>query len=382
MKCRPFAVACFLVAAATCASRAAAPPPAAIRQAVDAAVRPVMQQYAIPGMAVGVVVDGKPYVFNYGLADPHSRKPVTGDTLFEVGSVSKTFTATLAAYAQLTGHLSLTDPTSRFLPSLRGTPFGAVTLLELGTHTPGGLPLQVPDAVHNDAQLIRYLQRWRPACAPGACRTYSNISIGTLGLITAKSLDGDFAALMEADVFRPLGLTNTFLRIPPSRIVDYAQGFTHDGRPIRMAPGELDTETYGVRTTAADLLRFLEANMDLIPVNPTLRRALLSTHTPYFHDGPMTQDLIWEQYPWPVSLDTLRQGNSGELPREVTAIPPPRSEPNAVWINKTGSTNGFGAYVAFVPSLRIGVVLLANRWYPNEARVTAVYQIMHAVAGR
>ncbi|MGB7134564.1 MAG: class C beta-lactamase [Acidobacteriaceae bacterium] len=380
MKFRSLALACFLLAATTCASRAADQP--AVRQAVDAAVRPLMQQYAIPGMAVGVVVDGKPYLFNYGLADPHSRKPVTGDTLFEVGSVSKTFTATLAAYAQQTGHLSLTDPVSRFLPTLRATPFGAVTLLELGTHTPGGMPLQVPDAVRDDAQLMLYLERWRPTCPPGACRTYSNISIGTLGLITAKSLNGNFAALMQADVFRPLGLTSTFLRIPPARIVDYAEGFTRDGRPIRVAPGELDTEAYGVRTTAADLLRFLEANMSLIRVNPVLQRALLSTHTPYFHDGPMTQDLIWEQYAWPVSLDTLLAGNSGGLPSEVTPIPPPHGERTDVWINKTGSTNGFGTYVAFVPSLRIGVVLLANKSYPNETRVKAVYQIVQAVAGR
>ncbi|MGA8107986.1 MAG: class C beta-lactamase [Acidobacteriaceae bacterium] len=380
MKFRSLALACFLLAATTCASRAADQP--AVRQAVDAAVRPLMQQYAIPGMAVGVVVDGKPYLFNYGLADPHSRKPVTGDTLFEVGSVSKTFTATLAAYAQQTGHLSLTDPVSRFLPTLRATPFGAVTLLELGTHTPGGMPLQVPDAVRDDAQLMLYLERWRPTCPPGACRTYSNISIGTLGLITAKSLNGNFAALMQADVFRPLGLTSTFLRIPPARIADYAEGFTRDGRPIRVAPGELDTEAYGVRTTAADLLRFLEANMSLIRVNPVLQRALLSTHTPYFHDGPMTQDLIWEQYAWPVSLDTLLAGNSGGLPSEVTPIPPPHGERTDVWINKTGSTNGFGTYVAFVPSLRIGVVLLANKSYPNEARVKAVYQIVQAVAGR
>jgi beta-lactamase class C len=368
------------VGIATCAGRAADEP--AVRQAVDAAVRPVMQQYGIPGMAVGVVVDGKPFVFNYGLADARSRSPVTDATLFEIGSVSKTFTATLAAYAQETRHLSLTDTTSRFLPSLRGTPFARVTLLELGTHTPGGLPLQVPDNIHNDAELMRYFRRWRPSCAPGTCRTYNNPGIGTLGLITAKSLNGDFHALMEADVLRGLGLRSTFLRIPAARSADYAQGTTRDGRPIRMAPGELATEAYGVRTTARDLLRFLDANMGLVPLSPVLARALAVTRRGYFQDGPMTQDLIWEQYAYPVALPTLLEGNSGGLPMEVTAIRPAEGPRADVWINKTGSTNGFGTYVAFVPSLRVGVVLLANRWYPNEARVTAAYQIVQAIAAR
>ncbi|MGH8190291.1 MAG: serine hydrolase, partial [Rhodanobacteraceae bacterium] len=129
---------------------------------VEAAVRPVMAKDGIPGMAVGLTVDGKSYVFNYGVASKATGQPVTGNTLFEIGSVSKTFTATLAAYAQREGDLSLADKVGKYLPSLRGTPFGNVSLLSLGTHTPGGLPLQVPDDVHDDAQLLRYLQAWRP----------------------------------------------------------------------------------------------------------------------------------------------------------------------------------------------------------------------------
>lgn len=365
-------------------SRAADEPPASVRQAVDAAVRPVMQRYGIPGMAVGVVVHGKPYVLNYGLANPRSHQPVRDRTLFEIGSVSKTFLATLTAYAQETGHLSLTDPASRFLPSLRGTPIGSVSLLELATHTPGGMPLQLPDKVHNDADLMQYLRRWRPSCKPGTCRTYSNISIGTLGLITAKSLHGDFITLMQQHVLDPLALKSTFLEVPPSRMADYALGMTRDGRPIRMAQGELAAEAWGVRTTAADMLHFLEANLDVIPTRPPLGLAIAETHTGYFRVGAMTQDLVWEQYDDPVTLPTLLAGNSGAMIEStpVTRLSQPERAREHVWINKTGSTNGFGTYVAFVPSLRIGVVLLANRNYPSEARVKAAFQIVQAVAGR
>jgi beta-lactamase class C len=84
-----------------------------VKGAVDQAIQPVMAKYEIPGMAVGITVGGKRYVLDYGVASTKTRKPVTDSTLFEIGSVSKTFTATLASWAQVNGQLSLSDRTSR-----------------------------------------------------------------------------------------------------------------------------------------------------------------------------------------------------------------------------------------------------------------------------
>lgn len=385
---RSLAVLAALAGAA--AAHAAQTRETAIRQAVDAAIRPLMAKDRIPGMAVGVVVDGKGYVFDYGVASltaghAGTPQPVTKQTLFEIGSVSKTVTATLAALAEGEGRLSLQDTTSRFLPALRGTPFGSVTLLELGTHTPGGLPLQVPDNVKNDEDLVAYFRQWRPACPPGTCRTYSNIGIGTLGLIAAKSLGGSFAALAEQRVFAPLGMKNSFYAIPSDRLADYAQGYRQDGTPIRMTTGELAEETYGIRTTAADMVRFIEANLAAIPAPKPLKQAIAATHTGYFQDGAMTQDLIWEQYAWPVTLQSLLAGNSTAMILNATpvrAIVPPGKPRQDVWLNKTGSTNGFAAYVALVPEKKLGIVLLANKNYPIEDRVTVAYAILTALARR
>jgi beta-lactamase class C len=132
------------------------------------------------------------------------------------------------------------------------------------------------------------------------------------------------------------------------------------------------------------MLRFIEANLQINYISATLQRALLETQTGHFQAGAMTQALVWERYPYPVELKQLLAGNSEAMAYEATpttslnaeAQPAQEQSPPAAWINKTGSTNGFAAYVAFVPSKKIGIVILANKNYPVAARVTAAHQIV------
>lgn len=185
---------------------------------------------------------------------------------------------------------------------LRGSRFGDVSLLDLGTHTPGGVPLQVPANIRTNAELMLYLRAWQPTYPPGTYRSYSNLGIGVLGLVTARSMHENFATLMQHKLLLAVGLRQTYLDVPARKLPDYAQGYTSDDRAIRMASGELAAETYGIRSTAGDMIRFVEMNMGLIRRNRTLQRAILATHTGYFKAGTLTQDLIWEQYRAPVAL--------------------------------------------------------------------------------
>ena len=360
------------------------PRQAEIKSLVDKTITPLMARQNVPGMAVGVVFDGHTYVFDYGVADKATKKPVTANTLFEIGSVSKTFTATLAAYAQTTGALSLTDKTSRFVPELADTPFGDVKLLNLGTHTTGGMPLQVPGNIRSTDQILQYFKTWKPAQPTGTVRTYSNVSIGALGWITARAMHGDFATLVTDHVFKPLDMKHTFIRVPEDQMANYAWGYGKDGKPIRVTPGVFEQEAYGVKTTASDLLRFVQANLGTPVRDDSLQHAIHATHTGYFFDKPMTQDLVWEQYPYPVGVDALLEGNSNHMAYEPTPaheLSPPMAPTPVVWINKTGSTNGFGAYVAFVPSKQMGIVLLANKNYSMDERIRAAHHILTILDG-
>lgn len=353
---------------------------------IDATVRSateqVMQQYNIAGMAIAITANGQQHFYNFGVASRDTGQPVSSDTLFEVGSISKTFTATLATYAQANGQLSLSDHPGKYLPELDGSAFGEVSLMHLGTHTAGGFPLQVPDEVQNTEQLMDYLKAWQPRYPAGSQRTYANPSIGMLGMITAKSMNMPFEQAMEEHLLPKLGLTNSYLNVPAAKLSLYAQGYTKQDAPIRLKGGVLDNEAYGMKTSSQDLIRFVEANIKSGKLEPAVAKAIADTHVGYFTSGVMTQDLIWEQYAYPVKLETLIEGNSNLMAYETqpaTAIQPPLPPRKDVWINKTGSTNGFGAYIAFIPTKDIGVVILANKNYPNEARVRLAYEVLEAL---
>lgn len=338
----------------------------------------LMSQYDIAGMAIAITDGRQQMFFNYGLASRETRTPVTEDTLFELGSISKTFTAALAAYTQANGKLSLSDHPGQYLPALRGTPLDQVSLADLGTHSAGGFPLQLPDEIQNDAQLMAYLRDWRPSYAPGTQRSYANPSIGLLGLIAAKSMNVSFTQAMHDTLLPGLGLAHTYLDVPAAQLPLYAQGYDKKDQPVRLNPAVLADEAYGFKSSARDMLHYLQAQMDTVMVPAKLREALKATQQGYFRVGGMTQGLIWELYGYPVALDTLVQGNSNAV--ALTTQPTSPLQPlDQVWINKTGSTNGFGGYVALVPSKGIGVVVLANKNYPNEARVRFAHELVQAL---
>ncbi|KAA8563415.1 Beta-lactamase [Pseudomonas extremaustralis] len=353
-----------------------------LQAVVDANVKPLMQQQAIPGLVVGVVQDGKAQYFNYGVAATDTRQPVSENTLFEVGSVSKTFTATLAGYAVATGALTLSDPASHYLPALGGGTFAHISVLNLGTYTAGGLPLQFPAKADNSQGMISYFQHWKPDFAPGTQRLYSNPSLGLFGYLAAQSLKQPFDQAMEKTLLPALRLKHTFVKVPQSQMSLYAQGYGKDGKPVRVGPGAMDSEAYGIKTSAADLLKYVDVNMHPANLDKTLQQAITVTHTGYYSVDGMTQGLGWEMYPYPIQLDALIAGNSTPMamePHKVNWLTPPQAPRADTLMNKTGSTNGFGAYVAYVPSKGMGVVMLANKNYPNAERVKVAHAILSAM---
>ena len=264
--------------------------------------------------------------------------------------------------------MRLDDRASQHWPALQGSRFDGISLLDLATYTAGGLPLQFPDSVQKDqAQIRDYYRQWQPTYAPGSQRLYSNPSISLFSYLAARSLGQPFERLMEQQVFPALGLEQTHLDVPEAALAQYARGYGKDDRPLRVGPGPLDAEGYGVKTSAADLLRFVDANLHPERLDRPWAQALDATHRGYYKVGDMTQGLGWEAYDWPISLKRLQAGNSTPMalqPHRIARLPAPQALEGQRLLNKTGSTNGFGAYVAFVPGRDLGLVIWPTATIP------------------
>lgn len=335
----------------------------------------LMREHSIPGMAFGITAHGRHYIFCYGVADKNSGQRVSPETLFELGSVSKIFTGTLGAYAQELGRLRLADNASSHFPALSGTAFDRISLLSLATYTPGGLPLQFPDAVGTSQEMLAYFRNWHPQYPMGTQRTYSNPSIGLFGHITAAAMNRSFENLMQHTLFPALGLARTCITVPNAEMPRYAQGYTRDGTATRVAPGMLDAEAYGVKSCMTDMLRFMALHTDGTPLDRTWQRALRTTQRGVYSVGAMTQGLGWEMYAWPPDVDAMAAGFDA-LVLEPQPVTPPRPPQPDMLLHKTGSTRGFGAYVACIPSRQVGIVILANKNYPNAARIRTGMRIL------
>jgi beta-lactamase class C len=349
-----------------------------LRSIVDSAIRPLMAEHDVPGIAVAVTLDGKVFFFNYGVASKQAKTPVSESTLFELGSISKTFTAALASYAQVLGKLSLSDHPGKYMPQLKGRAIDKASLLNLGTYTAGGLPLQFPDEVE-DATMVDYFRQWKADAPAGTRREYSNPSLGLFGHLSALALKSDFSDIMETRIFPSLGLSHSYIRVPESAMANYAWGYDKANQAIRVNPGVFAAAAYGVKSTSTDMIRYVQANIDTSQVEGPMRRALDGTHVTYFEVGAMAQGLGWEQYPYPVTLERLLAGNSATMIFDANAakrITDPKAPTAPTLFNKTGSTGGFGGYVAFVPAKKLGIVMLANKNYPIAARVKAAHAIL------
>ena len=350
-----------------------------VRAVVDAAVKPVMAEEDVPGMSVAVLVDGERYIYHYGVASRETGAAVDGDTIFEIGSLSKLFTGTLAGRLQAEGRLNLSARAESVMSDLQGSPIGSATLLELATYNAGGLPLQFPDGV-DETNFVTWYRSFDPITPIGESRLYSNPSIGLFGHLAAQSAGSSFSALLKEKVLEPLELKNTFLTVPEERLGNYAQGYNRDGKPVRVNPGLFDDEAYGVKTTAEDFLRFVAAFMKRTNETGPLAEGLVTARFGYYRVGAMHQGLGWELYPAPARLDDLLQGADPAFvlePNAVEIVDAPVIDGALVGTaSKTGSTGGFGAYALLSPERGTAIVMLANRFWQNSKRIETAYQIL------
>lgn len=344
----------------------------------------LMQQHQIPGMAVAVLWQGKSYLYQFGQADIATHQAVSADTLFEVGSISKTYAGVLGAIALELGQVKLTDPVAQHWPALTtagSQQWQQIKMQHLATYTAGGLPLFMPDNVNDQATLLGYFQQWQPQYPAGTHRLYANSSIGLFAHLAVAAGGSSYAGAFAKHLKAQLQLQHTYLQVPAAAEAQYAWGY-QDNKAVRIGQGMLLDEAGGVKTSVRDLAKWLQANMQPEQLNsPLLQASIKRAQQRYAKSGAMFQGLGWEMLDYPVQLSELKAMTDPAFVQgsAATLLSPPAAATANSWVHKTGATNGFAAYAAFIPSRQVGIVLLANKRYPNAFRVELAYSVLEAL---
>lgn len=312
---------------------------------VHQSVSDYMSQQQVPGLAIGIYYRNSDHYYNFGTANKETMQPVTQNTIFELASVSKIFTATLLALCVQQGTCKLDDSVTKYLPALattNGLPIDKVSLVDLATHT-ASFPRDVTgfgvERIQSPAargELMTQLRQWQPDYPIGTYYVYSNISFGLLGEAMSNAFHKSYSDAVTNLIFTPLKMHGSYENVPSSENFRYAQGYWADGTlaphygPANWPGGG------GLRSTAADLLNFLKANLGVNnPAMPALLSAAIQlSHKQYFQVNPnFSLGLGWQ--------------------RNTTN--------NVLMFNKNGMNSGFSSYIAFYPQQKIAIVVLANQ---------------------
>jgi serine-type D-Ala-D-Ala carboxypeptidase/endopeptidase len=300
------------------------------------------------GLVVGCLARSEQRVVGYGRLRRDAQDPPDGGTIFEIGSVTKVFTGLLLADLAEQGLVGLDDPLASYLPvSVRVPTRGGrqITLGDLASHA-GGLPRNPkgtlrrwlgdrhnPNAALSIEELYVGLARTRLRRQPGQRVKYSNLGAGLLGDALARAAGQPYEALVRERICVPLGMPDTVVTLTGEQTARLATGYTRRGRPATPLQLPALAGAGALRSTATDLLGFLEANLD--PARTPLAAQLERTQRPRLRAAKRVG----------VGLGWL------------IAHPPGAAGP-VLWHN--GGTGGFRSFAAFTRETRTAVVVLSN----------------------
>lgn len=294
------------------------------------------------GVAVALVQGSDTQVLGFGrVSSPNGRKP-DANTVFEIGSVTKVFTALALAEMVEQGMVKLDDPVGRYLPDSVKMPHfqdRQITLLDLAAHV-SGLPRMpanfAPENPSNpyldyDAEkLYAYLSSCELTRSPGVQAEYSNLGTALLGHALSRRANESYEALIMGRVCRPLGMKDTSITLSPDQKARFSQGHTIEGDPVPAWDFSVMAGAGGFHSTVEDLVLFLKVGMGLTEssLSGAMRASLIPRSTSDVEGWKV--GLAWQVSP----------------------------DGQTAWHN--GGTYGYYSFVGFNKERQFGIVWLCN----------------------
>ena len=314
-----------------------------IQVQVDPLVRPYVDNGIVVGMTVGVLHQGESKVFGYGRLSEKNREKPTGDTIFEIGSLTKVFTSILLADAVIQGHARLDQSAAELMPERVKMPTHderAITLQDLATHVSGlpRLPANLKRTNPNDPyddysveDLYSFLNSHKVSRAPGEKSEYSNLGAGLLGHLLERKQGKTYEQLIQSRIARPLNMKSTTITLPQEHESRLAPPHTADGELASSWNLAALMGAGGIRSSTNDLLRFARAQ--LTPPHDKLGEAM---------------ELAWKVHQKPIEKGAFAMGLGWHIAHDGSTR----------WHN--GQTGGYHSMLLVNRGLKMGVVLLTN----------------------
>ncbi len=315
---------------------------AILAERVDARKRAV-------GVVVGTIDAKGREIVGYGRVALDRDERPGADTVFEIGSITKVFTALLLADMAERGEVKLDDPVSKYLPETVKAPSRGgreITLLDLAMHI-SGLP-RVPNnfrpadwgnpyADYTPEKLYEFLSSYALTRDIGESYSYSNVGAGLLGHALARRAGMSYGDLVHKRILGPLKMTSTSVTLSPDQKRRLAAGHSASLQPVKNWDLDALAGAGALRSTADDMLKFLAANMELVP--SPLKAAMRRMRSIRRETGVANLDIA-------IGWHILKQHD--EL----------------VWHN--GGTGGYRAFAGFNPQTGKGAVVLSNSALDND----------------
>jgi len=311
---------------------------------VDSAVQSYIKKSNTVGLSIGVIQHGKISTYHYGETKLGNHHLPDANTLFEIGSISKTFTATLLAYFVNEGKIKLSDPLIKFLPDTVASnkALTDITIEMLSNHT-SGLP-RLPDNLVNHSldpldpyrdykkkDLFDYLKTAKLESKPGEKYAYSNLAVGLLGTILEQISGKTYEQMVEEIICKPLKMNNTAQHLSAAQQAKFVTVYNEEGKETPAWNFATLAPCGALRSTVNDLLNYAAAQMSTNSVDK-LSGAIALTHKVTFSDKDLQLGLGWH---------IIKIGG-------------------AAYYFHNGGTYGCSSFLVFDPQKNFAVVLLSN----------------------
>ncbi len=327
---------------------------------INSTVEKLMSRDQITGIAIVIIHNNKTDFCNYGYANKITKQPITNKSIFEIASLTKTFTALLAGIAVSEGKLNLQAPITDYIPELVTNPaYTKIDVHELLAHV-SGLPMMFNGPL-TEQGLIDSAINIKFTTPPGTYYQYSNPAFALVGLALTRIYKTDFQNLLSSLVLNKLGMVYTGINVTPHYQNLVVTGYNKNNQARGFMKLGIENSAGGLKSNTYDLAKYLQLQMNT--TDPTFQQPLAIVHKNYYclYEDGTYQQLAWEYHP-------IKELAKKYLPNaENQNISPPHSLPQTCkvasdgFIDKTGNSPGMTSYIGYIPNEKVGVAILASR---------------------